>query len=334
MQMKIPTLLFVVTLLGACGASYHGPVRTHFDGTEFNNHPEVPERGFGSFYKWISNREQEEWPEWVEIPEAATPPERSTKLRVQFVNHATVLVQLDGVNILTDPIWAERASPVSWAGPARHKAPGLRLEQLPPIDLVVISHNHYDHLSVETLTALQARDKPIVVVGLGNQPYLKDQGLKTIEVDWWESRIVSKLEVTFVPVQHWSSRSVFDRRQSLWGGYFIKGPSGSVYFGGDTGYGPHFAETRKRLGSPDVALLPVGAYEPRWFMAAHHMNPDDAAAAHLVLGAKQSLGIHWGTFQLTDEGMNTPVRDLSLALRKYNIAPEDFQTVENGGVLK
>ncbi len=334
MRITIPPILVFLSLFTACGASYHGLPQNGFDGTRFRNAIEVPERGPTSLFKWIANRDQEPWPEWAEIPTAAVPPKRSTKLRVQFINHATVLVQLDGVNILTDPIWAERASPMSWAGPSRHKAPGLPLSQVPPIDLVVISHNHYDHLSVETLAALQARDQPLVLVGLGNQAYLADQDIKSREVDWWETRTISKLEVTFVPVQHWSSRSIFDRGESLWGGYMIKGPSGSVYFAGDTGYGPHFAETRKRLGSPDVALLPVGAYEPRWFMAAHHMNPDDAAAAHLDLGAKQSLGIHWGTFQLTDEGMNRPVEDLSLALRKYNIAPENFQTVENGGVLK
>jgi L-ascorbate metabolism protein UlaG (beta-lactamase superfamily) len=334
MRITIPLASAFVALLAACGASYHGPTQSNFDGTRFRHHMDVPERGATSFFKWITDREQEAWPDWAEIPTAAVPPTRSTKLRVQFINHATVLVQLDGVNILTDPIWAERASPISWAGPPRHKAPGLQLSQIPPIDLVLISHNHYDHLSVETLAALQKRDKPVVLIGLGNQAYLADQDIKSREVDWWETLSIAKLEITFVPVQHWSSRSVFDRGESLWGGYFIRGQGGSVYFAGDTGYGPHFAETRKRLGSPDVALLPVGAYEPRWFMAAHHMNPDDAAAAHLDLGAKQSMGIHWGTFQLTDEGMNRPVEDLSLALRKYNIAPEDFQTVENGGVLK
>lgn len=332
--MKKWTPALIALYAVGCGAAYHGPPDDHFDGNTFVQPPEIAARGVGSLLKWVTHRDQAQWPNWVDIPEASVPPARSEKPRVQFVNHATVLVQIDGLNILTDPVYSERVSFVSFAGPARHKAPGIPFEKLPPIDLVLISHNHYDHLNVETLQRLQARDHSTILVGLGNQAYLKALDVDAIDTDWWQTRNFKGVGITFTPVQHWSARGIFDGGKSLWGGYFIKGRAGSVYFGGDTGYGPHFVETRKKLGSPDLALLPIGAYEPRWFMSAHHMNPEDAVAAHLDLGAKQSLGIHWGTFQLTDEGINAPVLDLAVALKKYDVPPEAFQALENGGVLK
>lgn len=321
-------------LVAGCGATYDGPRSEIFDGSTFRHHEEVPDRDFSTFLKWVSDRDQSAWPDWVQIPQASKPPARSKALRVQFINHATVLVQVDDLNILTDPIWSERASPVSFAGPARHKAPGLAFEELPKIDVVLISHNHYDHMDVPTLQRLQARDQPKILVGLGNAEYLADEEVEATDVSWWDTTRIGDVALTFTPSQHWSARGMFDRGKTLWGAFYIKGPNGSVYFAGDTGFGPHFAQTRKRLGAPDVALLPIGAYEPRWFMAAHHMNPDDAVSAHVILGAKQSLGIHWGTFQLTDEGLQRPVLDLGVAMKRHGVLPEAFQALENGGVLK
>ena len=242
---KWTSILIAAGTLG-CGAAYEGPVDARFDGSEFRRTQGVPERGFGTFLSWVTNRQQVGGPDWVVIPPASAPPKRSEALRVQFVNHATVLVQLDNVNILTDPIWAERASPVSFAGPARHKARGIAFGSLPKIDAVVISHNHYDHMDVETLLRLQERDQPLILVGLGNQNYLEDFGVTAKDTDWWQTHNVGGLTITFTPVQHWTARGMFDRGKSLWGGYFIQGRSGSVYFGGDTGYGPHFVETRKK----------------------------------------------------------------------------------------
>jgi L-ascorbate metabolism protein UlaG (beta-lactamase superfamily) len=296
---------------------YEGPASDHFDGKRFRN-LEGTDHGFFAFLKWITNREQGTWRDWIETSPGPAPPERAApgRLRVTWVNHATLLVQLDGVNILTDPVWSDRVSPVSWAGPRRHRAPGIRFEDLPPIDVVAVSHNHYDHMDVATLRRLVDAHKPVIFCGLGNGAFLEKEGVSgSRELDWWDSvGIDGDVRLTSVPARHFSARGPGDRDRALWTGFVFSGPGGSVYFAGDTGYGSHFAEIGERLGPIDVALLPIGAFRPRWFMSPVHIDPREAIEAHRDLGAHVTIPMHYGTFPLGDDGETEPVDVLRQAL--------------------
>lgn len=292
---------------------WRGSVSDHFDGERFHNH----ERGWqteGSFLKWQATRERGVWPEHPEANYGPPPPERvdGGRLRVTFINHSTTLIQMDGVNILTDPVWSERVSPVSFVGPRRHRPPGIRFEDLPPIDLVLVSHNHYDHMDVATLRRI---DAPIVTP-LGNAALLRRHGIHgAIDLDWWESTThANGIETTVVPARHFSARAISDRNRNLWSGFVISGKSGHVYFAGDTGWGAHFAEIGRRFAPIRAALLPIGSYMPRWFMQPAHIDPAQAVDAHVALGARTSVAVHFGTFALGDDGEYDPVRDLIVAL--------------------
>jgi len=224
-----------------------------------------------------------------------------------MVNHATVLIQQAGSNILTDPIWSERCGPVSWIGPRRHRAPGVEFDHLPPIDTVLLSHNHYDHLDVPTLRRLSARGGMTFVAPLGVARSLASRGIGPVrELDWGDSLGAPGATIHSVPAFHFSARGLLDRNRSLWCGYMIESNFGLIYFAADTAFGPHFGWIRERFGATRVALLPIGAYEPRWFMSPIHMNPEEAVEAHHILGASSSIAIHHGTFQLADEAIDTP----------------------------
>src|SRR5688572_3378031 len=272
---------------------HRGPVSDHFDGSRFHNH-HSGWQSEGSFLKWQLTAKRGPWRHWVDAPAGPAPPVRVSdgRLRVTFINHATTLIQMDGLNILTDPIWSERCSPVSWAGPKRHRAPGIRFEDLPPIDVVLVSHNHYDHLDVPTLRRLAARDRPRILAGLGNAELLADAGIPNgDELDWWDAREVGRGVHAFAtPAKHFSGRTPFDRNHTLWMAWVLEGPAGRVYFAGDTGYGGHFAAARARLGPMRLALLPIGAYDPQWVMGDVHMDPAGAVRAHHDLGAGTSVG--------------------------------------------
>ncbi len=320
-------------LFGCFGATgYRGARSDHFDGTHFRNVPPAAQPGFGGFLRWTLGGGAIEWPDWVQTPQvrpdAAAPPH---SIRITFVNHATTLIQLDGVNILTDPIWSERVSPVSFLGPPRHKPPGIRFEDLPRIDAVLISHSHHDHCDLVTLRRLWDAFQPRIYAGLGTQALLAEAGIGgALDLDWWQRTSLRGLEVTFAPAQHWSARGATDRDRVLWGSFYVRGPSGSVYFAGDTGFGEHFARIGERLGPPSVALLPIGAYQPEWFMAPSHMSPAHAVLAHRALRATTSVAIHWGTFDLADEGQYQPAGELRLALDVSSIPHRDFRVLENG----
>lgn len=248
------------------------------------------------------------------------------ELRVTLVNHSTVLLQQNGLHILTDPIWSKRCSPFRWIGPRRHRAPGVRWEDLPRIDIVLISHNHYDHLDIPTLRRLVRRRECQFVAPKRVARTMKAAGARKVhELDWGESVQLGGAAIHCVPAMHFSARGLFDRNRALWCGYVIETAGRTVYFAGDTGFGIHFAQIRERFGEPRLALLPIGAYKPRWFMSAVHMAPDEAVRAHELLGAKNSIAIHHGTFQLGDEGIDTPKMRLSAC------APgESFLTLANG----
>ena len=250
---------------------------------------------------------------------------------VTFVGHATFLVQVGATSLLTDPVWAGRASPVSFAGPRRVRAPGVRFDDLPPISLVLLSHNHYDHCDLGTLRALGRRFQPRLVAPIGNGRLLRSAGIREVEeLDWWQRASTAPLPVTLTPAQHFSARGPFDRNRALWGGFLIEARGRRILCAGDSGYGPHFREIAARLSPIDLALLPIGAYEPRWFMKDIHMNPAEAVQAHLDLGARRSLAMHYGTFQLTPEGVDEPVRELTKALQERGVPMEQFRPAEAG----
>jgi L-ascorbate metabolism protein UlaG (beta-lactamase superfamily) len=262
--------------------------------------------------QWTVTRKPQKWPDWVHIEPGDTPPVRvDTGIRYTVVNHSTVLIQVDGVNILTDPIWSMRASMYSWIGPKRVMPPGITFDQLPPIDVVLISHNHYDHMDIPTLERLAKRDNPLILTGLGNKPTLQRHGIKNVqELDWWQKFTRGGVEFHFTPARHFSSRGVTDYNLSLWGSFIIRTKSGVIFFLGDSGYGGFVKEIRGRFGPVDLAFIPIGAYEPAWMMKTIHVTPEEAWQVHEELESLFSVGIHFGTFQLTDEGIGEPVERL------------------------
>lgn len=298
---------------------YRGPRTDHFDGRRFHNLEPPEKSGFVDFLRWRLTGKRGRWNEWTDNSPASPPPPRvnGEELRVTFVNHATVLIQTEGLNLLTDPVWSERVSPVTWAGPKRHRPPGLRFEDLPPIDVVLISHNHYDHLDIKTLVRLREEHRPRFHVGLGNRALLSTHGIDDVtELDWWETADVSdQLGVTCVPAKHFSGRGLGDADATLWCGYVVRGAGGNVYFAGDTGMGSHFAEINNRFGPFRLALLPIGAYLPNWFMRPVHLSPTEAAELHNTLKPRVSMAIHFGTFALGDDGEFEPVAELRQALK-------------------
>lgn len=326
---------FIWTLLTGCRTGAHeGPRSDHFDGERFFNPSQAEPKGFLDLLRWQILGHKKDWPESVPntfVPQLPSQP-RENEIVLTFVNHATFLLQIGGINILTDPVWSERVSPVSWAGPKRACQPGIRFEDLPPIHWVLISHNHYDHLDLSSLQRLAAVHKPRIIVPLGDRSWLEKEGVSGVEeVDWWQKlELGPDIDLHFTPSQHWSARGVFDRNKSLWGSFLVAWRGKGIYFAGDTGYGPHFNELKNRMPPVELALLPIGAYEPRWFMKDQHMNPADALQAHQDLAAKQSLGIHYGCWQLTDEGIDEPARDLKLAREQAGLAPETFAPADVG----
>jgi L-ascorbate metabolism protein UlaG (beta-lactamase superfamily) len=256
-------------------------------------------------------------------PPPEVPPGR---VAISFINHASFLIRLPGIVVLTDPIFSQRCSPVSWAGPQRVRPPGISLEDLPRPDVVLLSHNHYDHMDLPSLRALHRRHSPRVITTLGNARILAEQGIRATELDWWQDADHGPVRITATPARHFAARTPFDRNRTLWAGFMIRAEGGQVLFAGDSGAGLHWAQITARLGPPDVALLPIGAYEPRWFMGAVHMNPAEAVEAHRMLGARRSIGMHFGTFQLTDEAIDAPLEALAAARQQAKLPPAMFTT--------
>ncbi|HEX7817041.1 MBL fold metallo-hydrolase [Dyella sp.] len=314
---------------------YTGSPSDHFDGLRFFNpgHPNT-DRSLGDVLRWRMKEKASPWPASVPVRQVV-PETRVDGLRVTMVGHATLLIQSASLNVLTDPVWSERCSPVSFAGPRRVMQPGIALDKLPPIDVVLLSHNHYDHLDADTLRRLHAAHKPLIVTPLGNDTIIRNliPDARVATGDWWDTLPVGDgAEATIVPAYHWSARGTGDKRMALWGGFMLRTPAGLAYFAGDTGYGSGeiFRQMRQRVGAPDVALIPIGAYAPRWFMRDQHIDPEEAVRITEDLQARQAIGIHWGVFQLTDEEREEPVRLLHEHLKRRGIDASRFHAADPG----
>jgi L-ascorbate metabolism protein UlaG (beta-lactamase superfamily) len=324
---------------------YSGPVSDHFNGERFFDPHGAPPRGRRELNRWLVNRywrgTRAKWPAWVPSPYSDRPPPRveGAAWRVSYVGHASFLVQTAGLNILLDPVWSMRASPFRHVGPKRVNDPGIAFADLPPIDVVLVSHAHYDHLDTATLSRLAAAHHPQVITPLGNDAIMRahDTAIAAEAYDWHDRVEIGRdAAVTLVPTRHWSARNLSDRKMSLWASFVIEVPAGRIYFVGDSSYGEggHFRDARQRYGPFQLALLPIGAYEPRWFMADQHMNPAEAVQAFIDCGAKRALGHHYGTFQLTDEAIDAPLVALAEALQTTNIPAERFAALRPGQYLE
>ncbi|NVO29480.1 MBL fold metallo-hydrolase [Donghicola sp. C2-DW-16] len=312
---------------------YQGPVSDHFDGLRFFNPEGSPPKGFKDLWRWRTGPAPTKWPESIPVT-PARPATRVQDLTITMVGHATMLIQIQGKNILTDPVWSDRASPVSFAGPQRVTAPGIAFENLPPIDLVLLSHSHYDHMDLTTLKRLKAVHNPLVLTPLGNDAIIAGTGLRTEVLDWGQSTAFSKMWVHCEPCHHWGARGIADRSMSLWGSFVLTTGVGTVLFIGDTGFdqGRPYRDLAQRFGPIRAAILPIGAYDPRWFMADQHQNPDEAVTGFQMSGAAYGVGHHWGTIQLTNEGRDDPRTALHAALDQRGIDRQVFRALEAGDV--
>lgn len=316
----------------SCAGAEVRPKSDNFDGSRFFFSGVNNDKSLWDVMMWKIKGDAVQWPEWTANSKSNdfSKPPVAGDVQFHFINHATVYIHTTTESFVTDPVWSQRTSPVQFAGPKRTRPAGVTAESLPKLDFVLVSHNHYDHLDTASLVALKNKFDPLFFVPLGDGALLKSLGItKFREMDWHDVVVVGQSEVTFLPAQHWSARGVFDRNKCLWGSYMVKTQGKKVYFAGDTGYGDFFRKIVERYGTMDFAMLPIGAYEPRWFMKDMHMNPEDAFKAHLDLGSKTSLGVHFGTWQLTDEGQGEPALALQKEIAANPTAPP-FVIPENG----
>jgi N-acyl-phosphatidylethanolamine-hydrolysing phospholipase D len=344
---------------------YFNPAKPHHrpDGFQ-NNHKSFRGKRWHELLRWKWQAWRGGHPRPVTTPIPIVPPDlefihanAKAGLAMQpamtWVGHITVLVQIGGLNLLTDPVFSERCSPSQWAGPKRHTPPGLTLDQLPHVDVVLLSHNHYDHMDEASLLALtrQAGGPPLFITPLAHQSWFAQRGIhQVVELDWWDTHVLhatprsAAMPVTLTPSQHWSARTPFDAMRSLWGGFAVRSPDCHLFFAGDTAYSPDFADIRQHFapeqtaelgGGFDIALLPIGAYEPRWFMHDQHVNPAEAVQIFKDLDCKQALAVHWGAFTLTDEPLDEPPRALVKALGEQGLSVDtDFWVLPIGGTRR
>jgi L-ascorbate metabolism protein UlaG (beta-lactamase superfamily) len=324
---------------------YDGPVSDHFDGARFFDPHGVPPRSRRDLLRWFVDRHwrtnRSKWPAWAPSPFVDRPPARveGAAWRISYVGHASLLIQTAGLNMLLDPVWSQRTSPFRFIGPKRVNDPGIAFADLPPIDVVLVSHGHYDHLDLTTLSRLAEVHSARVITPLGNDTIMRNHNPAiAAEAHDWDIRvdIGMGIAVTLVAARHWSARNLSDRNMSLWASFVIETPGGRIYFVADSGYGDgrYFRGARKRHGPFRLAILPIGAYQPRWFMHDYHMNPAESVQALIDCGAETALAHHYGTFQLTDEPIDAPLVALADALKVAGISPERFRALRPGQVLQ
>ena len=329
-------VIFISVGFYVSAPKYSGSRSDHFDGKKFINPAGVQAKGLKEVFMWMINRKRGEWNENKTESYGRRPLSREKEtIRITFVNHSTFLIQVDGLNILTDPIWSKRTSPFTWAGPKRMRLPGLKFEDLPRIDAVLISHNHYDHLDLPTMRTVFGSSHPKIFTPLGVKAFLDSESISgSTEMDWWdEISLNDSVKLISVPAQHFSGRGMFDRDATLWCGYVLKTTKGNIYFAGDTGYNDRtFKEIGERCGKMRASLLPIGAYQPRWFMSPIHTSPEEAVKIHFDVKSTTSIATHFGTFPLADDSFEDPVNDLRLALARYNVNENQFLVLKEGEV--
>lgn len=332
----VATVLVLFVSIGyyLSGPVYSGAPSDHFNGKVFQNPTGVQAKGLGEVLKWMIGRKQGPWNEITEVAYGDKPAARiDSGIRITFVNHSTFLIQTEGLNILTDPVWSERTSPFTFAGPRRMRPPGIRFEDLPTIDVILISHNHYDHLDVATMKRLVELHKPRIITPLGVAEFLEQEDMKGAkDLDWWQELTLSdSVAVQAVPAQHFSGRGMFDRDKTLWCGYVLKRSGGNLYFAGDTGYNDStFVEIGKRCAPLAVSILPIGAYKPNWFMSPIHTSPADAVKILVDTQTPSAIASHFGTFPLADDGKQEPIDELRIALTERGITPTRFVVLAEG----
>jgi L-ascorbate metabolism protein UlaG (beta-lactamase superfamily) len=305
-------------------------ISDHFDGTRFFNPTGANGQPFSAVPRMLCEP-RTRWPPQIPTTERKPSALGDNAAAMTFIGHSTFLVQTHAGHLITDPVYAMRAGPFARLGPRRVRRPAVAFADLPHIRTVLLSHNHYDHCDLGTLRALEERFQPLVITPVGNARLLRSAGIRRIEeLDWWQESTASAWRVTLTPAQHFSARSPFDRNRGLWGGFVFSAGDLRMFFAGDTGYAPHFRDVHARCGPIDLALLPIGAYEPRWFMKEMHMNPAEAVQAHQDLESRRSVAMHFGTFQLTTEGIDEPLRALDAALDAQGIARGAFRALEFG----
>lgn len=309
------------------------PLSDHFDGHRFHNLDiAAKDRPLSDVWQWYRARRPAVWPRNIvdvvpPLPDTPGP----DVISVTFIGHSTFLIRWAGLTILTDPVFATHAGPWGLLGPKRARPPAYRLADLPKVDLILQSHNHYDHLDLGAHRLLSDRDAPKVVTPLGNRAYLPTGSRERVtELDWWQGVSVGDARITVVPAQHFSARTPWDRNRALWGGHIVEVGGRKLCFAGDSGYGAHYAEIGRRFPKLDLALIPIGAYDPRWFMRPVHMDPEEGLQAHRDLGARQSIAMHFGTFQLTDEGIDEPGERLVAARQAAGLPDGDFRVPRPG----
>jgi len=330
--MKFFCYLLIFFVISGCQTGYYrGPISDHFDGEKFYYPGEKDKKHSIVFFTIWKAILQNPWPKQLPEIRYATLPHYTQGIKVIFVNHSTVLMQSKQVNFLMDPIYSYRASPFAWFGPARFKKPGIEFIELPKIDVVLISHNHYDHLDLPTLKRLNKTFSPLFIVPLGNKILLNQNGIdNVVELDWWQQKKFKDATITFLPAHHSAQRWLTDRNRTLWGSFGIQVANKKIYFAGDTAYANHFKLIRQRWGKPDFSFIPIGAYEPREILKPYHLNPQEAVKSHLELGSHASMGIHWGTFQMSAEPIEKPVIDLEAARKEFHVAEKDFFVIREG----
>jgi len=312
------------------------------DGFKNNYLPEERmSKSLGTVFKWRFSRNSQELVDFETVkPDLSFLRSNRTEETLTWIGHSTFLWQYKGMNVVTDPHLSNRASPVSFAGPKRIVKPAISMDDFPAIDVVVISHNHYDHLDKKTVLGIvdiQKSNPPLFLVPLGMKEWFSDIGIeeKVVELDWWHSHSIGEWIFHAVPVQHWSRRGLADTNEVLWAGWVVEAPGKRLFFAGDTGYSKDFLDIGARFGKMDLSLIPIGAYAPRWFMRDMHCNPDEAVQIHQDVGSKFSVGMHWGTFfNLTDEPLVEPPIKLREAVKNAKLEEGSFITLKHGETLK